>query len=369
MNASRLKPSQAWKLAAALAVVVFLTACNGNGTATEDPVEEDPGESEATADPEEDVEPDEDATEDVEPDEDATGEPETSEVAVTALPILSAAPFFHAIESGIFEDEGLSVTHETGIGGPEFVPRLLAGELQFTWSGYFSVLLAASEGVDLVLVASMYSTDVGDGNMGVYAHPDAGIAVPADLEGATVAINARHGILEMLLTAALENAGVDPDTVEMVEVGFGSMPPALDRGEADAIFVTEPFGTQVKQELGAIPVVDPDGPPLLAAIPEFEDHPVVGFATTREFQEANPNTVAAFRRAMTRAQEEIAADPELGVQVVSGYLDLDEDLLSQVVWPSYTPLNLEAIQMHADMMYEYGYLNDPLDASNVVIAE
>ena len=71
-----------------------------------------------------------------------------------------------------------------------------------------------------------------------------GISKPEDLEGKTVAVNTLNNIAEVVVKAALEKKGVDPESLKLSEVPFPEMRPRWPRASVDAAFSIEPFVTQ-----------------------------------------------------------------------------------------------------------------------------
>ena len=363
-------------LATVLAMSLLLVACgDGDDEApeeeapaeeTEEPATEEP-ETEAPAEEPDGEEAPAEETPEGEGEQAAAGPPEVAEVTVATIPIMAMAPFFHAQDAGIFEEEGLTVSHAIGSGGAELIPRLLSGEIDIFWTALEPFIVARSEGVELDLVAAGHYYEKIDGEgLGLFALPDSGFESIADLEGATIAINTLNTFGHIFTQAALEHQGVDLDSIRWVEIPFPQMAPALERGEVDAAWTPEPFITIMRNTLGAVPLLDPDASePIMAELPAFESAPGGAWGATAEFTEANPNTVAAFARAIARANQAIADDKELGREVMLANSEMTEGVLEEAAWPSWSEdLDLPAqVQTSADLMVEYGVLDEPIDIS------
>lgn len=356
-------------LVALLTAGLVLAACGGADDADEPAVADDPAEEseDDAADDPEDGEAESDESDDTDTDPEPAGEPEQSEVTVATIPIMAMAPFFHALDSGIFEEEGLDVTHAIGSGGAELIPRLLSGEIDIFWTALEPFIVARSEGVELDLVAPghYYEAINGEG-IGLYALSDAGIDSIADLGDTTIAINTLNTFGHIFTQAALEAEGVDLDSIRWVEIPFPQMAPALERGEVDAMWTPEPFASLAANTIGSVPVLASDAPePIMADLPAFRDAPGGAWGATAAFAEENPNTVAAFYRAIIRANDEIHNDHELGVQTMVANSESSEDALRASIWPVWSEdLDLPAqVQVSADLMLEYGVLSEAIDTS------
>ena len=79
------------------------------------------------------------------------------------------------------------------------------------------------------------------------------IQTPADLAGKTIAVNALKGVGEVMIRAALEKSGVDPNSIKLLALPFPAMRAALANGQVDAAWMPEPFLSQVLSDGG------PDG--------------------------------------------------------------------------------------------------------------
>ena len=173
----------------------------------------------------------------------STAEGEVREVTVGALPILPTAALYAGIEEGFFADHDLEVTVETGQGGAALVPGVMAGQIDFATSNPVSLLQARERGLDVRVVAHWTSAlSEGDGDInGVVASAGSGLESAADLAGKRVAINTLNGLGDLTIREAVEQDGGDPESVQFVELPFPDMPAALAQGNVDAVWVPEPF--------------------------------------------------------------------------------------------------------------------------------
>jgi NitT/TauT family transport system substrate-binding protein len=293
------------------------------------------------------------------------GELEKTELTVATLPLIAMAPFFYAVEEGLFEAEGLTVTPQIGAGGAELVPRLLAGELDLAFSAYTPAITAVGTGIDLQVVANGYNyPEVGEDIWGWFVMPDSDIKTLADLEGRKVASNTFQSPGELLLATALDMEGIPRESVEVVEIPFPQMAPALERGEVDAVWLGEPFLTGAMDRLKVRAILDPDASePLFYDDPAFLDFPVGGYMSTGDWVAENPNTAAAFRRAMEAASAEIDGDHELGAKIAGTYTETPPEVLARVEWPTYPTLSQDALQTQADLMHKVGFTPKKVDVS------
>src|SRR3954452_8881778 len=98
----------------------------------------------------------------------------------------------------------------------------------------------------------------------------------------------------------------------MVEVQYPQMQQGLENHSIDAAFMTEPYLTQAQQQLGVRQVLDTMSGPTA-------DLAVGGYVSSQRFAQQNPKTVAAFRRAVAKAQA-VAADQGQVQQILPTYI-------------------------------------------------
>ena len=289
----------------------------------------------------------------------AAGGPEKTRVRLGVLPIVDVANLQHAQAAGYFAAEGLSVDLVTVQGGAAALPRLLAGDLDLTFTNYVSVLLEQSQGRgDFRFVDGGY--EAAEGMLMIMAKPGSGIRSPRDLVGKRVAVNTYRNIIELTARSALETAGVPPDAVRFVEIPFPDMATALQDGRVDAAFMVEPFITQAALSSGAVGVLD-------AASGPTNRLPLGGVAVTADFAAAYPRTVAAFRRATARAQADMT-DRSVVERTLPTYTGISPDtaaLISLGTWPA--TIDRVRLQRDIDLMRQFGVLAADVDAGRLIL--
>jgi NitT/TauT family transport system substrate-binding protein len=333
-------PSRPWPAALALAALV-LGGCGGGAPASTHPrAGESPG---TTA-----------------PGASAGGIPELTEITVGTLPIVDVAPVHLAINAGLFAAEGLTVTPEVMQGGAAAIPALQGGDLDVAYGAWPSFLIANSSGIDLRAVADGVAAS--PGFIEYLVLPGSTMAgSPEELAGATIALNTLGNIGELATRITLDNAGLAWEDVTAIELPFPDMGAALEGGTVDVIWAVEPGVTATKSSLGAVTVVD-------SFVGALEGFPVAGYMVTAEFAAANPNTVAAFRRALQAAVDMIAADPQLAIDTVLTYTELPPELVERLSFPEYRA-TLDAAVLHRvyDTMLAYGMGQEGLDVDSLVL--
>jgi ABC-type nitrate/sulfonate/bicarbonate transport system substrate-binding protein len=281
----------------------------------------------------------------------------TIQLNVGYFPLLHTATIVHADEAGLFEAEGLDVELTQTGGGAQAIPPLIAGEYDVTYSNYTSALLAVQQGLPLRIASG---NDVGADDQAIMVAANSSFKEPGDLAGARIAVNTLKNIGTVAISAVLEEAGVDPSTIQFVELPFPDMAPALTNGDVDAIWQVEPFrslslsaGHRILFSLFVGPV---------------KDMPVAGWVTTAEFARENPEALARFQRAIAASVEDLQADRETVVELVPTYTQVPAAVLADAALPVWTAeVDAEQLQKLADLMERYAIIDEPFDVSSILL--
>lgn len=227
------------------------------------------------------------------------------------------------VKKGFFAKHGLDVTVKPAAGGAAIIPAVVSGGVEFGGSNVVSVLLAATKGLPIKLIAPGTfgpASKKADWSA-ILVKGNSRIRSPKDLEGATIAVNTLNNVATETARAALENLGVDASKVRYTEVDFPDMLAALAQGRVDAAFEIEPFVTAGLKQ-GDRRIVSPyyDTKPDLqigtyvASTKYVKEHPDVvkafqaGLADTARFVSSKPG---AFRKVLAAEGIKGAQDIEL----------------------------------------------------------
>jgi NitT/TauT family transport system substrate-binding protein len=287
--------------------------------------------------------------------------PEKTHIIVGTPPVPDAAPLFIAIQRGFFKAEGLTVQPELIQSSPLATPKLVAGTMDFSLLNYVSTFSIQEKGaVKFKLVADAFES--GANGFLVLTTQDSDIHKPEDLAGKKIAQPALSGIGTLAVAATLKNHGLDQSKVTFVPMPFPKMEAALKTGAVDAAWVTEPFITSIQKNLAARTVADTMSGPMA-------DFPVDGWGTVAQYANQHPKTVAAFQRAMAKAQQIAAGDRKVVQQILPSYTQIDPHTAGLISLGTYpTSLNPTRLQRVADVMRQFGYLRTQLDVHSMMLS-
>jgi NitT/TauT family transport system substrate-binding protein len=291
---------------------------------------------------------------------------QTSERGTTKLTVQETAGVPSAyvgfgIEKGFFEKQKLDIKLEPTQGGAATIPALVSGDVQVGGSNVVSLLLASQKNLPIRAIAGGTSAQAsGEKDFGaLIAAKGKGISEPEDLEGKTVAVNTLNNIAEVVVKAALEKQGVDPDSLKLSEVPFPEMAPALAKGSVDAAFSIEPFVTQS--------VAKGDEVLSYSYVDTESDMQVGAYAVTDQFAEQNAEAVKGFKAAVAETASYVDANEGEFRTYLSKSAKMPPAVAKKIVLPKWTgEVNADSVANTAKLMQRYGVVKEPVDANKLL---
>ncbi len=222
-------------------------------------------------------------------------------VGLGYIPSVQFAPFYLADQAGYYRDAGVEVTFQNKA-DPELTTLVGQGAVDVGIADGTSVIPAVSQGIPVRYVFTVYA----DFPSIVFAKKSSGITGPADLKGKKIGIPGRYGSSWIQLQALLASAGLTTSDVEIVPFPDYGQLAALQQGVVDAAtgFVNnEP----IQMELAGTPAV-------VLALPANAQLPGNGLIASRATLDGpKAPAIRAFIAATRKAMEEIAANPQKGL--------------------------------------------------------
>lgn len=212
------------------------------------------------------------------------------------------APFYLAKESGYFKDEGLDVTIRQGKGSADAIKTLLGGANDLVAAERTAMAIQATKTPGLKAVAGITYTN---GQM-ILSYKDSNITKPADLIGKTLAVSlgsSEAGVIPEFLRLS----GIDAADVQIENVGTAQKGQFLKARKVDAI---------VWNDFSAIGIDDLEKFNMIM-LDDYGMHQLGnGIIATEKWSRENPEAVKSFIAAVSRAWDDMVADPTAGIKAL-----------------------------------------------------
>jgi NitT/TauT family transport system substrate-binding protein len=290
-----------------------------------------------------------------------------TQVRVSIVPIADLAPLFAAIQEGYFKAEGLDVTTQNNqAGGAVGIPAVVAGAYEIAFTNVPSALLALQQGIDLRIIAATSTVfNQPPDPAGVLARKVDGLHSGKNMEGKTVAVNARNNINWLLARAWVKATGGDPDKVTYREVPIPQSVDALKNKQVDAAMIPDPFLTLGRRD----PELEVVGWPMSTVVPRIQP---AGFVVTAETAANRPDLIERFLRAYKKGADWVNANvgKEPFIKLVNSYTRMDPALIEAMRYPTAeSEVDLGSIKRWVILMRENGLLSTDIDASSKVFRQ
>jgi len=218
-------------------------------------------------------------------------------------------PFLIAEVRGYFEAEGLAVRIDHSTGSADAVTRVASGVYQMGFADINRVIEFSATHPRPLVKAVMMIYDAPP--FGIYALKSSGIRTLADLAGRTLGGPA-DDISFRLFPAFAMHEGVDPASVTRIEIEESQCEAKLLSGEVDLV---SGYYFSVMMNLQRMGVDTRDVMVIL-----YKDHGLDFYGkaviASDRFIAEQPDAVAAFNRAVTRAMHDLVADPYGAAEMV-----------------------------------------------------
>ena len=222
-------------------------------------------------------------------------------VGLGYIPSVQFAQFYYADQAGYYRDAGLEIEFQNKA-DPDLVTLIGRGAVDLGLADGTSVIPAVSQGIPIRYGFTVYA----DFPSIVFAKESSGIRTAADLKGKKIGYPGQFGSSWIQLQALLASAGLTTDDVVLVPYPKYGQATALQQDVVDAatgFANNEP----IQLERAGIPTV-------VLALPPSMPLPGNGIIVGTETLAAKGDALRAFVAATARAMDEIAADPELGLE-------------------------------------------------------
>jgi NitT/TauT family transport system substrate-binding protein len=276
--------------------------------------------------------------------------PPATAVRVAALPLTNFTPLLIAREKGWFAEENLSVTWTMAAQGAVAVQAVVGGSAEFGSSGVLEAILARGNGFDVSFVVANCRVRTGPPDASaIFVRAGDSIQGPADLVGKRVSVGLLNSVNYVHAVAWLRKNGVDPKSIQFMELPLPNVGDALLNNRIDAGWLVEPFQTVLTQS-GKLRVL---ANPYHLTVPGMD---ISAYVATETWLRANADTARRFKRAVDRATAFMNDGPrDERLAWVSKFSGVRGELVERMTLPVFaTEFNVESLQANVELAAAQG---------------
>lgn len=220
-----------------------------------------------------------------------------------------AAPYFVAVDKGLFAAEGLSVEISEGRGSLDAIPKVATGAFPIGFADINSLMKFLDQNPSAPVIAAMMVYDKPP--FAVVGRKSLGVSSPADLPGKVLGAPPPDGAWAQFPIFAAEN-DIDMASITVEPVGFPTREPMLAEGKVASV---TGFSFSSTLNLIRLGVPEEDLSVLLMADYGVELYGNAVIVNT-DFATANPEIVTGFLRAVSLGWKDTIADPDMAIEAL-----------------------------------------------------
>lgn len=270
------------------------------------------------------------------------------------------AAVFVADQQGLFESHGVDTEVQIIATDATIPAALVSGSISLGSVTPTTLLSAVANGIDLVVLSGTTITTHQSKDVAILAGVDSGITAPTDFEGKTVAVPSLGAVLDVMLRTWLDQNGVDPETVRIVEIPLPQHPDQLKAGQIDATITVDQFAQRIIGEGTGTVISYP-----LAEIPEGQMASAV--VAMRDWADANPEAVTGIQLAMSEAEELGSSNPDVLRAAIGKAMNLPEPIIARIALPVLdTTARVDQLNWWLSQMQNHGMISGEIDTVGLI---
>jgi NitT/TauT family transport system substrate-binding protein len=271
-----------------------------------------------------------------------------------------------AIINGYFEEEGVNYKILNYTGSAEIPVLLASGQFDANQMMLASLGILLNSGFDARAVVGLHK-----GCLVIAVPADSDIQSVEDLRGKIIGVPGLGSTAMVISKRVLTRAGIDASDetgeVEFLAFGPGDLAIALQNGSVNAIAVVEPSASVLVERGDARIIFD------LGTDAKYKDEYCCVMVLNTRFAEEHPDVAARYVRALQKACEFIAQNPEVTAQLQKehnmcnlGNLEINARLLRSYNYKGSVSGGREAFRANLTDLQTLGLLDKQYDVNRVV---
>jgi NitT/TauT family transport system substrate-binding protein len=280
-------------------------------------------------------------------------------VRVGSVPSEAVMPLVYAVRAGLFERAGLKVEINRTASGAATLAAVLGGALDIGVSSMLTIVIGHARGVPFTIVAPT-GLWLPSSEGGLLVASSSPLRAPRDFVGKTVSAAAVNDISDLAMRVWLDQNGVDPKAVKVLEIPQSAALAALEQGRVDGIALTDP----------AFAVALATGKARFVANINSAISPrylLGGLVSTAVWVEKNHSIAERFSRVIAEASTYVNTHADETFNDVVEFTGMDRALLSRMKRTLYGPTLVAAeIQPVIDVAVKYKVLEKAFPAAELI---
>jgi ABC-type nitrate/sulfonate/bicarbonate transport system substrate-binding protein len=279
----------------------------------------------------------------------AQPKPAPATVRLAVIPVTNYTPLVVARDKGWFAEEGLSVSWSSVAQGAVAIEAVYGGSVEFGGSSIFEPMVARGNGLDLMFaVAGTRIRPTPPDNSALLVRTNDNIRQPADLAGKKISAGLVNSVNYVHMQEWLLNRGVNPKSVQFLEIPFPQMADALFQNRLDAVWAVEPFLTFMLKT----------GNARIFARPYQDNMPgmdITAYIAKESWLKANADVARRFKRAVDRATTHLNnASKEERDGWVAKFTGVKPEVVTAMTLPDFTTeFNVPSLKANLDLAVKH----------------
>ncbi len=280
-------------------------------------------------------------------------------VAVAASPADDLTPVVYALQSGLFQRNGLDVHLDKLTSGSAVAAAVASGAYAIGKSSLTGLLTARDKGIPFTLIAPAAIYDSATAVGGMIVSNDSTVHTGRDVENQVAAVAAFGDIGQLSLQAWVAQNKGNPALVKFIEVPNAAALAAVQEHRVIAAEAADPF---LSAALATHTVFQLKT--YSAVAPRFA---ITAWFTTQSYADAHPDVVRAFARSVATASTYTNAHHEATAEMMATYTGQDPALVEHMT-RTLTGVTLDPalIQPVIEACFNYKLIAHPLKAGDII---
>lgn len=289
------------------------------------------------------------------------GGDELTSIEVAFVPATTGLLLNVAESEGFFEDHGLDAELSEAQNISEIIPTL-GQQFDISLGTTTDLIRAGESGLDVVQISGNTISTEDNPFAQLIAAQDSGIEDVTDLEGRRMASPTLSGVINMAVLYWAQQEGIDPDSIEGVQVPPPNHPDQLNAGQVDAVQALEPFASALQGQ-GHTSLGNPFAAIKLPLATNF-------WVANGQWAEENPEAVDGFTAALEDARDFLEDSEENEArarEVLQDYTGMPPEAAENVALPTFDlEVRQDDIDTWIEVLEELGEFEGDIDSQDLV---